>query len=185
MQTKEQKREYNKKWREQNREKLRSNWKRWYYDSEENKDKHKVHGRKWQRENPDKMREYATVANERFRQHVKEKDPTYWQRYYQEHFFSERCKIAKGAAKRKGLEFNLTPEFLEGIAVKTCPIFGFELEYGGGKNNPKAAALDRRDNMKGYTTDNVWFISQRANFLKSDASVEELETIVKVLRSIA
>lgn len=39
---------------------------------------------------------------------------------------------------------------------------------------PNSPSLDRIDNTKGYTPDNIWVISQRANAMKSAASDEEL-----------
>jgi len=81
---------------------------------------------------------------------------------------------AKGRAKLKGLEFNLTVEDI--IIPKYCPILGIELACksgtsGGQKNSP---ALDRKDSKGGYTKDNVQVISHLANMMKSHATEEEL-----------
>jgi hypothetical protein len=82
----------------------------------------------------------------------------------------------KNRAKRTGLEFNLTK--LE--MPELCPILGIKLNYsyGGGKKEDKAT-IDRVDNSKGYTEDNVVVCSWRANRLKNDASLEEIEKIYK------
>lgn len=42
----------------------------------------------------------------------------------------------------------------------------------------RAPSLDRFDNTKGYTLDNVRVLCWRCNILKNDATVEELQTIV-------
>jgi hypothetical protein len=42
-----------------------------------------------------------------------------------------------------------------------------------------APSIDRIDNNKGYTKDNIMVISRRANILKKDATFDELITIGK------
>jgi hypothetical protein len=81
---------------------------------------------------------------------------------------------AKGRAKQKGLEFDLTVKDI--IIPKHCPILGIELicksgTSGGQKNSP---ALDRINSNGGYTKDNVQVISHLANMMKSHATKEEL-----------
>ena len=43
-------------------------------------------------------------------------------------------------------------------------------------------SLDRIDGAKGYVKGNVRVISHRANMLKNDATIEELELVLKDLR---
>lgn len=57
----------------------------------------------------------------------------------------------------------------------TCPVLGIDIDYfkkgkGGSNNSP---SIDRMDPEKGYVKGNVRIISQKANRLKQDASVEE------------
>jgi predicted nucleic acid-binding Zn-ribbon protein len=87
---------------------------------------------------------------------------------------SKMFQRAKGRAKQKGLDFNLTVKDI--IIPKHCPILGTELvcksgASGGQKNSP---ALDRKDSKKGYTKDNIQVISHLANMMKSHATEEEL-----------
>lgn len=76
---------------------------------------------------------------------------------------------------------------LEDICIpKYCPLLGIELQdnTGTGKgNNPTSPSLDRLNSSKGYTSDNVWVISNRANEIKSNATLEELEAIAANLRA--
>ena len=44
--------------------------------------------------------------------------------------------------------------------------------------------LDRIDSTKGYIKGNVWVISNRANTLKNDASLQELKTLVENLEKL-
>lgn len=57
----------------------------------------------------------------------------------------------------------------------TCPVLGIDIDYfkkgkGGSNHSP---SIDRMDPDKGYVKGNVRIISQKANRLKQDASVEE------------
>ena len=66
------------------------------------------------------------------------------------------------------------------IVVPThCPILGLPLystlgKKGGGPNSP---SLDRIEPALGYVPGNIVVISNRANRLKSDATIEELRKI--------
>jgi len=89
---------------------------------------------------------------------------------------SKMFQRAKGRAKQKELDFNLTVKDI--VIPKHCPILGIELvcksgTSGGQKNSP---ALDRINSKRGYTKDNVQVISHLANMMKSHATEEELIT---------
>lgn len=87
---------------------------------------------------------------------------------------------AKDRAKAKGLAFDLE---VRDIVVPThCPVLGIPLKKGNGVMHAGSPQLDRRDNSKGYTKDNVSVISQRANAIKQDASIETLEAIVNYMK---
>lgn len=84
-----------------------------------------------------------------------------------------RCK---SRAKIKNMEFNLTPEDI--TVPKNCPILGIPLLYVKGKGgNWNSPSLDRIDNAKGYIKGNVQIISKRANIIKNDATIEEIEKV--------
>lgn len=80
---------------------------------------------------------------------------------------------SKKRAKSLGMDHDLDRLFLESIAPKKCPVFGFDLKYGGGSRSNESSALDRIDSTKGYTKDNVQIISFLANLMKSSASVDQ------------
>lgn len=90
------------------------------------------------------------------------------------------CLTAQKRAKRKEVDFDLTPEDI--IVPKKCPVLGITLIEGNNRTSDSSPTLDRIDSNKGYTKDNVWVISHRANQLKANASLEELEFFVKRLR---
>lgn len=66
------------------------------------------------------------------------------------------------------------------LATKFCPVFGVEFKWDnkGKRNyNNNSPTVDRIDNSKGYLMANIRIISRRANSLKTDATIEELELI--------
>lgn len=95
------------------------------------------------------------------------------------------CSNAKRRAASSGVPFDIDVDHLQEIFPKDwrCPILGIKLEWGerGGLNS--SPSLDRKDPNLGYIKGNVAFISQRANRLKQDASLEELERILSYLRN--
>lgn len=87
---------------------------------------------------------------------------------------------AQNRARKRGLEFTLKFEDL--IVPEHCPVLGMKLEHSTGGHADNSPSLDRVDNSKGYTQDNVRIISRRANCLKNDATLEELEAIVRYIK---
>lgn len=81
---------------------------------------------------------------------------------------------ARCRAKIKGREFNLKVQDV--VIPEVCPILGIRLvtHVGGSGAFADSPSLDRRDNGKGYTKENIQVVSQRANQMKGDASKEEL-----------
>jgi len=92
----------------------------------------------------------------------------------------ERCKAR---ATKKGLEFNLE---IQDIKIpKYCPILGIKLQFNNlGKKGAKAnsPSIDRIDNSKGYVKGNIMIISNKANSLKSDMDVRDLERMIKYMK---
>lgn len=84
---------------------------------------------------------------------------------------------AKARAKNAGVPFSLT---LEDIHIpEKCPVFGTPLKPNKGKLGPDSPSIDRLIPELGYVPGNVKVISYRANRIKQDASLEELETLVE------
>ena len=83
-------------------------------------------------------------------------------------------RTLKHRAKKKGQDFTLTKKDI--VIPEFCPVFGFKLEHNWGKHGGKfnSPSVDRIDNTKGYTPDNIQIISRLANAMKSEASPEQL-----------
>jgi len=87
---------------------------------------------------------------------------------------------AKRRAKLANLEFSITRH--DFFLPKLCPLLGIKLVVGNRKVTEQSPTLDRIDNTKGYIPGNVWIISYKANTIKSNASLKELELLVRNLR---
>ena len=87
---------------------------------------------------------------------------------------------AKKRAKKKGFEFNLElfdiPQILD-----LCPVLGIPIIINEGKTAPSdnSPSLDRIDSTKGYIKGNIRIISNRANRIKADATVDELRKVLE------
>ena len=79
---------------------------------------------------------------------------------------------AKVRAKRYGHEFTITVDDIR--VPERCPILGVLLETGKGRALARSPTLDRIDNNRGYTPDNVQVISYRANTMKNCAEPSDL-----------
>lgn len=89
-------------------------------------------------------------------------------------------------AKRRANDINVPFDIIAAdLTVPThCPILGIPLCFTHSQGGPKddAPSLDRIVPSRGYVKGNVMVISQRANRIKNDASIEELEAVVNYLK---
>lgn len=80
---------------------------------------------------------------------------------------------AKIRARKNNLEFSIKIEDI--IIPEICPLLEIPIIIGKDKIN--SPSLDRIDSTKGYTKDNIQVISWRANWLKNNSTLEELELL--------
>lgn len=94
---------------------------------------------------------------------------------------------AKSHANRKNLECTITIDDI--IIPSHCPVLEIPLipTVGKGRQNRhetyNSPTLDRRDNSQGYIRGNVFVISGRANHLKSNSTIEEMEAVLSYMKS--
>lgn len=98
-----------------------------------------------------------------------------------------RSRLINGArrrAKDKGLPFNLIKEDIK--IPDVCPVLGIPLKVnvGGKRQDANSPTIDRIDNTKGYTLDNIIVVSHRANTIKGDATLAELDTVAYFYRKL-
>lgn len=85
-------------------------------------------------------------------------------------------------AKKKNIPFDIDvndiniPEF--------CPILGYKLKYNTKRGSPDSPSIDRIIPEKGYTKGNIVVISTRANIIKNNASLFEIEQIYKYFKKV-
>ena len=102
-----------------------------------------------------------------------------------ENYFEQYCITKKSECKRKGLPYDLDPEYLESIWTGTCPIFNVPISKNvKGIGSVNSAHLDRFVPEKGYVKGNVTWICGRANRIKYDATIEELKQIIKWMERV-
>ena len=89
---------------------------------------------------------------------------------------------ARNRAKEKKIPFNLTIEDI--IIPNVCPILGIKISEINNQAKDDSPTLDRiNPNPKiGYVRGNVQVISHRANLLKNNATLEELDTITRWMK---
>ena len=91
-------------------------------------------------------------------------------------------KNIKSRCKRIGREFSIELEDI--IIPEKCPVFGFELKREDRETWMCAPSVDRIDSSKGYIKGNVTVVSRRANILKKDATLEELEQLFNYYKTL-
>jgi len=115
------------------------------------------------------------------------KNPEYYslQRFIENSNVEKRIlSRIKSRAKGYNIPFNL--ELSDIIIPDICPVLGIKIKsiVGGGTNQYGSASVDRIIPDLGYTKGNIRVISQRANLLKSNATIEELEKVLEDLRGL-
>lgn len=80
---------------------------------------------------------------------------------------------ARRNAKSKGIEFSLVPSDI--VIPNTCPALGITLDSKLGVYN--RPSIDRIDNTKGYTPDNIVIVPQLANRCKNSLSIHGLNQL--------
>lgn len=85
---------------------------------------------------------------------------------------------AKVRASKRKQEFSINREDV--LIPDVCPVFGTPFE----RNTIYAASIDRIDNKLGYVPGNVVVISLKANKLKSNASLKELQALTSWLENL-
>ena len=88
---------------------------------------------------------------------------------------------AKNRAADRGREFTIKVEDIK--LPEVCPVFGFPLKQNSGRSGAyfDSYSLDRIDNTKGYTPDNIQVTSQLANAMKADATPEQLRLFAQYI----
>lgn len=86
---------------------------------------------------------------------------------------------AAARAKERGIPFTITA--VDVVVPATCPVLGIPLAFGGREGRDNSPTIDRTIPTEGYVPGNVRVISYRANRIKTDATLAELQALVAYL----
>lgn len=126
---------------------------------------HKENRKRYLENNRDRL---LAATNEKYRSNTKT-------------YVYHMLKRAEKRAKEKGLPFDLCVEDIQ--IPECCPILGMKLEVGRGKGpSDSSPSLDRIYPNLGYVRGNIIVISMRANKIKSDVSVSDIEKVLSYLK---
>ena len=109
-------------------------------------------------------------------------DPSAYKRFRREHPQRVMLYTAKKNATRCEVPFALKDEDI--VIPEYCPVLGIKIQRGVGMPCNASPSLDRIVPAKGYVSGNVRVISQRANTLKSNATLTEMRLILDDLERI-
>ena len=88
-------------------------------------------------------------------------------------------KSLKNNAKQRGHSFELAEADYR--LLKECPVLGTPIAFHNNKIKHDSLSVDRIDNNKHYTKDNIVLMSWKANSLKSNSTPEELAKVVEYM----
>ena len=100
------------------------------------------------------------------------------------HTVKQKCKnMLKGCrdrARKNNIYFEITLSDLEELWPKAgvCPVLGIKLALNNKVLADDSPSLDRFHNSVGYTKDNCSIISMKANRMKNNATLNELQALV-------
>jgi hypothetical protein len=115
----------------------------------------------YRRSNLSKINEYAKV-------------------YKKQNIENSLLYAARSRAKQFGIQIDIDIEDI--VVPEFCPVLGIKLSVDGDKNN--SPSLDKMIPERGYTKGNVKVISWRANWIKNNATPEEIEKLYIYSKSI-
>lgn len=129
--------------------------------------------KKWINNNQDRYRQLNAAATKKVRSTSPERT---------------MVNTARARAKKRGIDFSITHEDVH--IPDVCPVLGIQLHShlgssskGGGWDD--SPSIDRIDNNKGYTPDNIVVVSWRANRVKSHISIEEIRKLLEFYDGLA
>lgn len=89
-------------------------------------------------------------------------------------FTGDRISGFRQRAKKKGLSFSLDAHQLRDMFNRqngTCALFGMPLDETN-------VSIDRLDNSKGYTYDNIQLVTKEANFMRGPLSLDDFRELL-------
>ena len=154
----EERREYQRNWRANNR------------------DKWCEYNRKWRANNLDK----ALLSNKKNRENRKN------DRSKMASVLLSKTLNARKRNTRI-LEHNLTTAYIQGLLEKQnycCAFTGIKLDHKTGKDNLRMASIDRIDSKKGYVENNIQIVLNSMNKAKAASTNKQFHDLIKEIKSL-
>lgn len=131
---------------------------------------------------------YREKYSDGYRAHRLKKREKHKSQYYSD--LSFRCtqlvSSARRRAKKKGLAFDIDAKTLEAVIIVQgfkCSLTGtpFDLSQSADYiRSPSAPSLDRKDNRKGYTWDNLQVVAAWYNIFKNEWSDQDARKFIEL-----
>lgn len=167
--------------------------KRYEEDPEYRAKKNEI-ARKCRAANKERAKEWARKYRENNRDAVNATNRAWYgakpdgerQEYAQSKYYKDLIRSmflnAKGRAKKQGIPFAISKDDIK--IPDVCPVLGIPLLWGVGQGrmSDSSPSLDKIIPELGYVPGNICVISWRANRLKNDATLAELEAVCSYLR---
>jgi len=150
---------------------------------EANKEKRAAANKAWRDANKEAINARRAAYREANREKIRERSRDYYKNR-PEIFVLHNIRTR---AKQQGVPCTLTVEDIATATPEYCPVLGIRLERS---TNPKggvadnAPTVDRLIPSLGYVKDNIIVVSHKANRIKNNATVEELETVAHFYKAL-
>lgn len=143
-------------------------------------EKEQAYHRQYQKDHREEGRERSRRYKSRHRERVREASLLYKLTY------PEKCLLSAAKERAKQFDWELSIDVSDIVITEMCPLLGIPLirNTGGTGWNDNSPTLDRIDPNKGYVKENVWVISWRANTIKRNGVLEELEKILNTTKDV-
>ena len=140
------------------------------------------------RQYTDEQREAAREYNRAYRAALPEKTKAALRVSYQRRKVQDPASLllkgAKERAKNQGIPCTIGKEHI--VIPTVCPILGIPITINvlgnNGGNRDQSPSLDKVKPELGYVPGNVRVVSNKANRLKADNTIETLEAILKYMK---
>lgn len=102
-------------------------------------------------------------------------------RKWRERWSHNQVVAKRSLSKKKNLPFDIEESDL--VIPDICPVLGIPIYFSEGHGpKPNSPSIDRLKPELGYTKGNVNIISQKANRIKNDATLDELKKVYEWLK---
>ncbi len=143
-----------------------------YITPEEWKRRRQIESKKY------RAKKIAELGIEEWRNYKNEKEAQFRRNHQQDPTTRRKAllKYAKVRAEEVGCPFDLTLEDIE--IPQTCPVLGLAFTFPQGKIQDTSPTVDRLIPALGYVKNNITVICWRANLIKGNSTLEEIEAVI-------